>query len=773
MGWPKVIALSWLLVGLGPGVLLAQERSERPGCREGYEQDQDGCPCRCPKIYQPVCGVDGVTYPNDCFACPIAIQYQGVCGAPGHDPSFHQGGDPGEGDAQGPQWSTEVPADEPIAGPSPDPSCFSEGVGTSLCTPLLPVPERSDLSEQSSACPAATAPRVRLWDRATDWRSVDRSFSPTLADWIADSPGVALVRHGRASGAWSLRGLGGRRNLLVWDGIPLNGSSLVEGLSPTWGPVSLFALSGVEVHRGPLAGRFGSDALGGAVVVTSAIPTLVTDGFDGSVEARFASAELERTGAVRAEGRVGPFALLGGVSAQQTSELVAGDPLGEQDRPGYTQLAGHAVAGLETSLGTFWGRYAASRQLGIEEPVSTWPDSSSTVRGRALDFAWIGFHREDWHSRLAQSDLRLAYLRRQRETQQADGRQGVGTVHQVSLRGSSLTPIGRSVRVKWGAEFDLYRLVLSGVQPDHPEAADLVDGSGRFDLAGLANAELAVTHQLVLELQARVAWTRLRVPTVGERPGLVMWELPVNGGVAARYLLTPALSFHVGASTSSRSPDLNDLYATERRADGTVLANADLSGERLLGLDAGVSLQFERFRVELMGFHGFLFDLISLLPTGELDPANLDSGGAPLPFLRQINLGEALVSGLEAEAEVKLAAMVLYGWLSWVRGEDVTGDQPLRGIPPLTGRFGIAYRSDRWGAGPRCHFALKQDRTAIGEAATPGYAIFGLTGYLQFADWGRVAVSVDNLAGQGYRTHGSSFPEPGFNAAINIQAELP
>jgi hypothetical protein len=33
----------------------------------------------CYDIYEPVCGVDGVTYPNDCYAKNVEIDYSGEC----------------------------------------------------------------------------------------------------------------------------------------------------------------------------------------------------------------------------------------------------------------------------------------------------------------------------------------------------------------------------------------------------------------------------------------------------------------------------------------------------------------------------------------------------------------------------------------------------------------------------------------------------------------------------------------------------------------------
>jgi hypothetical protein len=49
------------------------------GCTEETNSNEIGCY----EIYAPVCGVDGITYPNDCYAEQmnnVEIAYEGECG---------------------------------------------------------------------------------------------------------------------------------------------------------------------------------------------------------------------------------------------------------------------------------------------------------------------------------------------------------------------------------------------------------------------------------------------------------------------------------------------------------------------------------------------------------------------------------------------------------------------------------------------------------------------------------------------------------------------
>jgi hemoglobin/transferrin/lactoferrin receptor protein len=117
------------------------------------------------------------------------------------------------------------------------------------------------------------------------------------------------------------------------------------------------------------------------------------------------------------------------------------------------------------------------------------------------------------------------------------------------------------------------------------------------------------------------------------------------------------------------------------------------------------------------------------------------------------------------------------GGISYTYGQNITGDEPLRRIPPLNGKVAATYTLKKFFVSGELLFAGMQDRLAEGdksdnripEGGTPGWEVVSFfAGYqLSFV---KMKVGFENIFNEDYRTHGSGINGVGRSAwlALNI-----
>jgi outer membrane receptor for ferrienterochelin and colicin len=143
------------------------------------------------------------------------------------------------------------------------------------------------------------------------------------------------------------------------------------------------------------------------------------------------------------------------------------------------------------------------------------------------------------------------------------------------------------------------------------------------------------------------------------------------------------------------------------------------------------------------------------------------------------NIGSARYYGFDFDFIYNIHRQILiYGTLSYVRGEDTGNNTDLPQIPPLNGRLGIKFPLLSYlTVDVSSTVFAAQNKIAAGEIATPGYSVFDFGIYSAHFKYSglefQFAGGAENILDKSYRDHlatnrGSITSEPGRNFYLRM-----
>lgn len=624
-------------------------------------------------------------------------------------------------------------------------------------------------------------------------RALDERLPRSAPDALSAVPGVSVQRtaHGQASPY--VRGLTGQQVVHLFDGVRLNNGTYRQGPNQYFFTVDALSLDRLEVVRGSASTRWGSDALGGAIVAVPRErrpdPSLEGVRLAPRLLARFRSADLEWGGRAELAAELGDsVAFLGGVGYRNASLLRAGGVVGspiDGERalvPRFTEeLAGRPPGDWHTQLGTgfaeltFDGRLvlraaprlrvvAAAygyRQMDAPRtdrcpPPEAPADECLRVLEQFRTLAYVAL-RGDAGPHLRDVDLTLSYQRhherrqndRPRSLVRFDWRDDVDTLGAAFSAASGRVQLGEgaSLRLRYGADAYVDRVGSAAWQTltdlDRTIAmtrGQYLDRSLHATLGTFLELELRPARWLVVRSGGRLGLVGVRAPpdpesgTRGVRRDFAM----VVGRAGAELRATDEVSILLDVDQGYRAPNLDDLTSRQQTGPGFQFENPDLRPERSTSFDLGVRLRTSVLRLEAWAFATLIEDAIVRAPRTAADcPPRTPQCGASRTQLSLVNTpGLATIFGAEGAATLLLPegftarATVSFAW-----GEGPSpigeGRAPLSRVPPLHGTVEARWRHAETGAyaGAALRWAATQDRLAPSDAADPRIPAGGTPGW--------------------------------------------
>ncbi len=675
---------------------------------------------------------------------------------------------------------------------------------------------------------ARTATASRLGHVVITAEELARTGERSLPRQIERAAGVWVQETNLGGGAPIIRGLVGHQVLIVVDGIRLNDASTRTGPNQSLNSIDPAIVDRVEVIRGPASVLWGSDALGGAILIWtkrrapgSSGPAV---GADGTAISSVEGGRVALFGAGASEG----FGALGIGSYQTFDDLRAGD--GEtQEFTGYDGFG--AFGSAEWDLGhkrnlrfssRFWQNNDVPRTDALIEGFPTTvggaPTAPSDLRrhfdpqlSSQIQLTFSDREKGDFADEFqARLGLRTSDERRERIT--------VGSPN--TLRIESDDVLALSLGLDWRRAHSQNQVLSFGLDLSN----DWVDaGQVRRNLT--TGVETKFNGSFAPDSRYFTAgafgqneWFDIGGWdfTAGVRGAFVdftfdPFEIPIgalpddDGGdgsfgafvasIQAARDLSENWRFSTTLARGYRAPNLQQLAAVGDFFGGVELPNPDLDPEQSLFFEIGMDARYERWSGGVAAFVNHIDDAVGRV----FDPDASATLGTTT--YRRENQGRVLLWGVDAAGSVRVGA-VDSPWsvdarVSWVRGrqyddtiDEGTGEAPLDGvearrIPPLFGAIGPFYSPNdpRWDwldrAGIELVFAAEQDQLhpddigdlRIDPDGTPGWARVdmmteGPLGGTRGS--GRWRFGLQNLLDKNYRAHGSGFDAPGITAYLGV-----
>ena len=535
----------------------------------------------------------------------------------------------------------------------------------------------------------------------------------TVAELLQDRTPLYIKNYGPGQlASISIRGTSAQQTAVLWNGLNI--------MLPTLGQNDFALLPAgantrLAVQSGPAAALYGSGAIGGAVLLSTASDW--RPGLRGSAQAdagsfglRGGSAEVSTAGAAVAVRVAASYRQAANNYSYTTQEfagpvrhLLAGAALRHQWSLAPEVALRLGLAGQLTASAWFTD---TDREV---QPAATGTNRHAQQldqsRRLVLSYRHQASARAQWLVRAAAFEDVLNY--------HDDGLTSDSRVRTTQGQAEYTAAVGARGSLRVGAEVQhfstTFREYASPLTTENRSAAFALF---RYD----PQPRLRLTANL---RQAALPQGNPLTPTVG-----LEWDLWANGPAADSLpnSPTPRLTFKASAARSYRAPTLNERFFNPG-------GNPNLRPEIGLGYEAGLLHRVQlaprtTLQTEFTGYRQLVDDWVQWTPGSE-------------GYWRPRNLRQVLTQGLEASTALtlrrgahRLEARAAYA-CTQARTRRATPDdpvpvgQPLPYVPAHTGTAGLDYAWRAWRVAAAASATSYRYTDATGFAFLPGYGLLG------------------------------------------------
>ncbi len=594
-------------------------------------------------------------------------------------------------------------------------------------------------------------------------KSLQSYQARTVPEALMGTTGVFIQKTTHGAGSPFLRGLTGNQTLLLIDGIRLNNSTFRYGPNQYLNTIDPFTVSQIEVFRGGGSVAYGSDALGGTIQLLTFEPSFSEKTeFHGKAVTKYATGNMEKT--IRAETEVtsAKVAVHAGVSFNNFGNLIGGTETGEQSPSGYKQLSYDfkAVIKLKKDWDLVFSHHSLAQKhvpLYYRYQLENFAINEFNPQERQLSYFKLkGKTTNKWikETAITGSWQTTTEGRISRKNNSNSLRTETDQVRTAGFIFNILSAIETNWMANSGVEvYD--DLVKSNKIDQLIQSRGLYPNQSKFLSYALYSLHRIKLNNLQFSFGGRFNGFKLQIPdeTLGK---IKINPSAVVGNASVAYTIASTSNVYASFNSGFRAPNIDDMGTLGIVDFRYELPAYDLKPETSYNFEAGYKFHGQKISLALALFQHNLHNLITRV---QIEGEKING----INVYRKENVERAYIRGVELETEYKLSTYwKAYASGSYLYGENVTKNEPVRRIPPLNGRVGLEYRYHKWFMNAESLFADKQTRLAAGDVAdnritkggTPGWMIINLISGYDSTHFS-IHAAAQNLTNKDYRMHGS------------------
>jgi len=591
----------------------------------------------------------------------------------------------------------------------------------------------------------------------------------TVPEMLSYETGVMVQKTNHGGGSPSLRGLHGNQTLMMVDGVRLNNSIFRYGPNQYLNTVDAFAVDQLDVLFGSGSIQYGSDAMGGVIAAKFHEPEFVKcNQWVPKVFFRTTTGNQEYSMRSSVDRCFGQNAITAGITMRQFGDVLAGGDLKYQRPSGYKEFDVDVKFVHKDKLGKWVAAHQSNNQFDVpifhrvalenykfynttlQARTLTYLKRSLVFSGKLFDEIELMAGRQNQHEHREFQKNNSNLLRTERDS--------VNTYFFTTKFYGKLHN-----RWQWVLGTDFYFDKVNSARTDADVALGTLkqirglypNGSTQMQNSAFGYITKTGDRGLV-RLGGRYNYTQITLQTL--ETGNVQYQKGafVADG-AGSFKVTKKLHLYGNVGTGFRSPNIDDMGTLGIVDFRFETPQYGLLPEYSFNKELGLKYKSAKSQFNVCVFHNAMSGLISRIKAGT------DSMQG-YPVYQKQNVGSSLIYGAELDWKHEWGGhWVFGGGGSLIVGDNITGNEPMRRIPPAMCNAVLRYKLNGSvsfsmniiGAKDQLRLAkgdIQDNR--IGPAGTPGYFTGDLRCEMNFKR-ATVDIAVLNLRNQRYKTHGS------------------